>query len=408
MTKDEDRVKTISFGPGGTLLALTRAGAPRGKILSLSVSRPEQTRVIVPETDFTIESFLATDTKLVVLRNTGGPSAATIHSADGQDPKEVALPPVSAVSGLVDIGNDAFLMGVQSYVEPFAWRRCDAATGTLTPTSLGTQVDISFGDATVERVMATSKDGTSIPMNLIMKKGTARNGGNPVLLRGYGGYGLIERPSFSRIRRFWLDCGGIVAETNLRGGGEFGEAWHEQGRLTRKQNVFDDFIACSRYLIDSGYTSRDHLAIEGGSNGGLLMGAVLTQQPSLYRAVVSHVGIYDMLRVELFPNGAFNIPEFGSVKDPGQFQAMYAYSPITMSFAARPIGRCPYWRERMTGAWIRPTLARWRPSSRMPPHRGCRSCCSNHQAPATESAPGSRQDQKDRRRLCVSLRPAGD
>jgi prolyl oligopeptidase len=327
LTKDEDRVTTISFGPGGTLLALSRDGAPRGKILSLSVSRPGQARLIIPETAFTIESFLATDTKLVVVRNTGGPSAATIYSAGGQEPKEAALPPVSTVAGLVDIGSDAFLLGVQSYLEPFAWRRCDAATGALTQTSLGTLVDISFGDATVERAMATSKDGTKIPLNLIMKKGAARNGRNPMLLRGYGGYGIIESPSFSRIRRFWLDCGGIVAETNIRGGGEFGEAWHEQGRLTRKQNVFDDFIACSHYLIDSGYTSRDRLAIEGGSNGGLLMGAVLTQQPSLYRAVVSHVGIYDMLRVELFPNGAFNITEFGTVKNPEQFRAVYDYSP---------------------------------------------------------------------------------
>lgn len=327
VTKNEDRVETISFGPGGTLLALSRAGAPRGKILSLPVLRPEQARVVIPETAFTIETFLVTDTKLVVARNTGGPCSVTVYSTGGQDPKEVALPPVSTVAGLVDIGGDAFLMGVQSYLEPFAWRRCDAATGTLTPTSLGTPVDISFGDATVERLMATSKDGTKIPLNLIMKKGTARNGRNPVLLRGYGGFSSIESPSFSRIRRFWLDCGGIVGETNLRGGGEFGDAWHEQGMLTHKQNVFDDFIACSRYLIDSGYTSREHLAIEGGSNGGLLMGAVLTQQPLLYRAVVSHVGIYDMLRMELFPNGAFNITEYGTVKNPEQFAAMHAYSP---------------------------------------------------------------------------------
>jgi prolyl oligopeptidase len=327
VTKNEDRVKSISFGPGKTLLALSRAGAPRGKILSLPVSRPQQVRVVIPEAAYTIESFLVTDTKLVVARNTGGPSSLTIYSTGGEDPKEVALPPVSTVADLVDIGGNAFLMGVQSYLEPFAWRRCDAATGTLVPTSLGTPVDISFDDATVVREKATSKDGTKIPLNLIMKKGTARDGRNPVLLRGYGGFGSIESPSFSRIRRFWLDCGGIVAETNLRGGGEFGDPWHEQGMLTRKQNVFDDFIACSRYLIDSGYTSREHLAIEGGSNGGLLMGAVLTQVPSLYRAVVSHVGIYDMLRMELFPNGAFNITEYGTVKNPEQFAAMYAYSP---------------------------------------------------------------------------------
>ena len=178
--------------------------------------------------------------------------------------------------------------------------------------------------------------------------------------------------------------------------------------LTRKQNVFDDFIACSRYLIDSGYTSRDHLAIEGGSNGGLLMGAVLTQQPLLYRAVVSHVGIYDMLRMELFPNGAFNITEYGTVKNPEQFAATYAYSPYHHVVRGTAYPAVFLWRERMTGASIRPTRARWRRSSRMLPPRGCRSCCSNHQDRATDRHRTQRQDQRDCGRLCVSLRPAGD
>jgi len=155
VTKDEDRVKKISFGPGGTLLALSRAGASRGKILSIPITRPELARVVIPETAFTIESFLATNTKLVVIRNTGGPSAATIYSAGGQDPKEVSLPPVSTVSGLMDIGGEAFLLGVQSYLEPFAWKRCDAATGALSSTSLGTLVDIS-----------TSLDNVGFPRDL--------------------------------------------------------------------------------------------------------------------------------------------------------------------------------------------------------------------------------------------------
>jgi prolyl oligopeptidase len=124
-----------------------------------------------------------------------------------------------------------------------------------------------------------------------------------------------------------MDMGGIYVNANIRGGGEYGEAWHDAGKLTKKQNVFDDFVACAEYLIGKKYTSPSHLAIEGGSNGGLLMGAALTQRPDLFRAVVSHVGIYDMLRVELFPNGAFNVTEFGTVKDPEQFRALYAYSP---------------------------------------------------------------------------------
>ena len=127
--------------------------------------------------------------------------------------------------------------------------------------------------------------------------------------------------------RAWLDQGGVYVIANLRGGAEYGEEWHQAGRLTRKQNVFDDFIACAQHLIERKYTSSTHLAIIGGSNGGLLMGAAFTQRPDLFRAVVSYVGIYDMLRVELDPNGAFNVTEFGTVKDPEQFKALYAYSP---------------------------------------------------------------------------------
>jgi prolyl oligopeptidase len=139
--------------------------------------------------------------------------------------------------------------------------------------------------------------------------------------------GISIDPSFSGLRRIWIDQGGVYAEANLRGGGEFGEQWHKGGMLTKKQNVFDDFAAAMKHMIDAGYTTPEKLAIIGGSNGGLLMGAMITQHPELCRAVVSSVGIYDMLRVELAPNGQFNIPEFGTVKDPEQFQALYAYSP---------------------------------------------------------------------------------
>src|SRR6185503_454053 len=164
-------------------------------------------------------------------------------------------------------------------------------------------------------------------MTILRRKGTKMDGKNPTLLTAYGGYGISQRPNFSVRRRLWLDHGGVWVIANLRGGAEFGETWHEQGRLTHKQNVFDDFIACAEFLIKAKYTSPEKLAIEGGSNGGLLMGAVLTQRPDLFKAVVSHVGVYDMLRMELSPNGAFNVSEFGTVKDPAQFKALQAYSP---------------------------------------------------------------------------------
>jgi prolyl oligopeptidase len=147
------------------------------------------------------------------------------------------------------------------------------------------------------------------------------------LLYGYGGYGVSESPVFREELIAFLEQGGVFVVANLRGGGEFGEEWHKAGALTKKQNVFDDFTAASLYLVDAKITRPDRLAILGGSNGGLLMGAALTQHPELYRAVVSFVGIYDMLRVEETPNGAFNVTEFGTVKDPEQFKALYAYSP---------------------------------------------------------------------------------
>jgi prolyl oligopeptidase len=175
--------------------------------------------------------------------------------------------------------------------------------------------------------VAVSKDGTQVPLNILRRKGTLLDGKNPTILYGYGGYGLNMTPGFSTTRRVWLEHGGVYVIANLRGGGEFGEDWHLAGNLTKKQNVFDDFIAAAETLIAKGYTQPARLAIQGGSNGGLLMGAALTQRPELFRAVHSAVGIYDMLRIELDPNGAFNITEFGSVKDRAQFNALYAYSP---------------------------------------------------------------------------------
>jgi prolyl oligopeptidase len=147
------------------------------------------------------------------------------------------------------------------------------------------------------------------------------------LLNAYGGYGVVVEPRYDEIRRLWLDQGGVFAQANLRGGGELGEAWHLDGNLTKKQHVFDDFETCARWLVTEKYTRPENLAIIGGSNGGLLMGAAFTQHPDLYGAVVSYVGIYDMLRVETTPNGAFNVTEFGTVKDKAQFDALYAYSP---------------------------------------------------------------------------------
>jgi len=321
LTHFTDRVTQIHFGIDGNLYELSHKNAPLGKIVSI------EGRTIVPQGKASIESFVPTDNHLFVAYMNGGPSQIKMFSLDGTKPADVPILPVSAVNGLTRLTGDtvAFLNG--SFIERTNWRTFDPADGTVKDTALKVTSPVNFDDAVVDRVMVTSKDGTKVPLNIIHRQDTKLDGTNPTRLTGYGGYSISTKPGFQLQRRLWLDQGGIDAVANIRGGAEYGEEWHSAGKLTKKQNVFDDFAACARYLIDHKYTSAQHLAIEGGSNGGLLMGASLTQHPELYRAVVSHVGIYDMLRVELSPNGEFNITEFGTVKDPAQFKALYAYSP---------------------------------------------------------------------------------
>ena len=195
-------------------------------------------------------------------------------------------------------------------------------------TALNGKLPFDLDDAEVERTFAVSKDGTRVPVMILHARNVKLDGTHPTILYAYGGYGISMIPYFSRMNRLWLDYGGVFALAGIRGGGEYGEAWHEAGKLTRKQNVFDDFAACMQMLVDRKFTNPGRLAIMGGSNGGLTMGAALTQHPEAMRAVVSEVGIYDTLRWETQPNGEFNVTEFGSTKDPAQFKALYEYSPL--------------------------------------------------------------------------------
>jgi prolyl oligopeptidase len=329
ITNFSDHVKSVSFGPDGMLYLLSVKDAPRGKILSLPINDPQlsKAKIVLPERGVTIESFMPTATRLYVAEMMGGPSEIGVFSLSGKRRTSVPTKPVSAVQLGIRLKGDEILVGSQSYLEPFGWYRFDPATRRVTRTALAGKSSVSFDDAVVERVFATSKDGTRVPLNIVRLKRTKLDGKNPTILYGYGGYSVSLSPNFQRRNRLWLDAGGIYVEANLRGGAEYGEAWHAAGKLTKKQNVFDDFAAAARYLIDKKYTSPAKLAIEGGSNGGLLMGAELTQHPELFRAVVAYAGWYDMLRVEASPNGEFNIPELGSVSDPEQFKALYAYSP---------------------------------------------------------------------------------
>ncbi len=329
ITQFSDEIKIAHLGRDNALYLVSRAGAPRGKILRLPLDVPELKNAaeIVAAGDAVIERIVPTSDALFVGDLLGGPSQIRRFDLNGKNETIIPLPQISAVQEMLALEDGSLLFRDISYTEPAAWFNCPNQKTEPVKTALRSTSPVSFADIEVRREFATSKDGTKIPLNILFRKDTKRNGQNPALLYGYGGYGISMSPNFDFTRRLWFDRGGIYVVANIRGGGEFGEGWHKAGNLTKKQNVFDDFAAAAEYLIKENYTRPEKLAIMGASNGGLLMGAMITQHPDLFRTAVSSVGIYDMLRVELAPNGAFNVTEFGTVKDPEQFKALYGYSP---------------------------------------------------------------------------------
>jgi len=329
LTRFEDGIKMIKFGKDAALYLLGKKNAPHGKILRLPLADPDVAKaiVVVPEGRSVVDDYEPSASGLYVAFMEGGPSRLWFYPSHNGSPTEVPVLPVSSVAGLHCWQGDSLLFENTSFLVPSGWYAWEPGRPKPRPTALLSTSPANFDDIEVLRDFATSKDGTRVPINILRKKDIHLDGTNPTLLYGYGGYDINLTPGFNPAHRVWFDAGGVYAEANLRGGGEFGEDWHRAGNLTHKQHVFDDFIACAEYLIQHKYTSPAKLAVRGGSNGGLLMGAFLTQRPDLARAVVSQVGIYDMLRVELDPNGAFNTTEFGSVKNEDQFRALYAYSP---------------------------------------------------------------------------------
>jgi prolyl oligopeptidase len=335
VTRFADDVEFATFGPDGSLYLISEHSALRRQILKLApgnYSLPDARVIVAQGADVITTEFGGDDPIVFVGRMmavrylAGGPSRLRFFDLNGRPQGEASLPPVASVTEMEAVEGD-LLYSVETYLTPRTFRR-RLPDGRDVATNLRVTSPVSFDDMEVTRVTARSADGTDIPVNVIRRKGLALDGSHPTLLYGYGGYGISQTPFFlGASRRVFFDAGGVFAIANIRGGGELGEEWHKKGALTEKQNVFDDFAAAARWLIDQRYTSPEHLAIQGGSNGGLLMGALLTQHPELFRAVVSSVGIYDMLRVELDPNGEFNTTEFGTVKNPDQFRAMYAYSP---------------------------------------------------------------------------------
>jgi len=324
----KNRVVAAEFGRDGVFL-LSRAANPNGEVLRVPFTRPALANAtsIVPATETAIDNIHVAGNRLYVEDILGGPNQMRVFAFDGTALGRMPLPPVSSLGGFARYTGGQCLVRSESYTEPGRWLRYDPAANTLSPTALALKSPADFSDVEVKRELAVSRDGTRVPVSILVKKGTAIDGRAPLLLYGYGGYGISQKPNFQARRMLWLEQGGIYAVAHIRGGREFGDAWHESGKLLAKQNVFDDFAACAQTLVQRQYTSTDRLAIMGGSNGGLLMGAELTQHPDLFRVVVSQVGVYDMLRVELSPNGLFNTTEYGTVRDSAQFRALLGYSP---------------------------------------------------------------------------------
>jgi len=315
---------------GSTFYFRTTDGAPKGRIVAIDVNKPqrENWREIVPEQKETIDSARMAKGRLIVSYLKDASSAVKVFAADGKLVKDVALPGIGQAALLSGRPSDpeAFFL-FSSYTSPRAVYRLDAATAA---TSVVRQAKVAFDPTRfeTERVFYPGKDGTRIPMALVHRKGLERNGNTPTILYGYGGFNVSVLPDFNPSIVEWLEMGGMFAVANIRGGAEYGDAWHDAGKREKKQTVFDDFIAAAEWLISNRYTSTPKLAIYGGSNGGLLVGAVLNQRPDLYGAAMPAVGVMDMLRFQKFTIGAAWVDEYGSSDDAAQFQVLRAYSPL--------------------------------------------------------------------------------
>jgi prolyl oligopeptidase len=338
LTRFEDRVGAVVGAPDGALLVLTYKEAPHGKLLLLKAGQysldvattlvSEGERIFRPQQEFDARPLIVTADRIYAEIVNGGPVDVAIFDRAGTFIRKLPGPEIAGLGPVVPISNARVVYGVATFLDPFRYFVFDEATGTAVETDLVQNRDFDFSDCMVTREFAIASDGARIPVSVIRRKDVKQDATAPLLVWGYGGYGTVQTPAnLLPSTRVWLDAGGVYAHANLRGGGEYGPEWHKAGNLIRKQTVFDDFNVVVNHLVDAKWGARDRVALRGGSNGGLLMGAMIVQHPELARAVLSEVGIYDTLREEDFPNGAFNTTEFGTVKDAEQFRALYAYSP---------------------------------------------------------------------------------
>jgi len=314
---------------GNVFWFLTNNEAPRGRIIAVVADHPERSawRPIVPEREHTLETASVVGNAFVARYLRDAQACVEIIDVTGRPVRTLQLPGIGSVTGFYGRRDDPeTFFDFTSFSTPTTVYRYNVATGEMS-TFHRPELGFDPEDYVTNQVFFPSKDGTRVPMFITRRRGLALDGSRPTELYGYGGFNISMTPLFSVTRLVWMEMGGVYAVPNLRGGGEYGEQWHEAGTKSRKQNVFDDFISAAEWLIQRGYTSSRHLSISGRSNGGLLVGACITQRPELFGAAVAHVGVMDMLKFHRFTIGWSWVSDYGSPENFDDFKALYAYSP---------------------------------------------------------------------------------
>ncbi|MGH6659836.1 MAG: prolyl oligopeptidase family serine peptidase, partial [Sphingomicrobium sp.] len=311
---------------GTRFLFRTNDGAPLKKIVAIDVAKAKaEPQSVVAEQKSVIDDAGIVGDKLVVTYLADARSEAKVFTLDGAPAAGIELPGIGTAGGLSGkMGEDEAFFYFTSFNRPTTVYRYDAASGAVTPWA-APKVAFSPDDFTVEQRFYNSKDGTKVPMFIVRKQGSI--GPAPTLLYGYGGFDISLTPAFSAANLAWVDAGGTYVVANIRGGGEYGKAWHDAGRLKNKQNVFDDFIAAGEYLKAQGIAAQGGLSIRGGSNGGLLVGAVVNQRPDLFDAASAAVGVMDMLRFDRWTAGRYWVDDYGHPDKEEDFRVLNAYSP---------------------------------------------------------------------------------
>lgn len=326
-----DNNHSVVYSEGSTLYILTNLDAPNQRLVKVDASQPtpEHWEDVLPEKDYVLQSVSFAGGKLFANYLKDAVTRIEQYDLQGKLEKEVELPTLGTAVGFQgEMDQDTLFYAFTSFTYPTTIFGYDVASGTSSIFK-EPQLDINPDDYETKQVFYSSKDGTKVPMFIVHRKDLEMNGQNPAYLYGYGGFNISLTPSFSIAHLYWLENGGVFAMPNLRGGGEYGETWHEAGMQMNKQNVFDDFIAAGEYLQENQYTSAEKLAIAGGSNGGLLVGATMTQRPDLCQVALPAVGVMDMLRYHQFTAGAGWAPDYG-IADSSQamFEYLYGYSPL--------------------------------------------------------------------------------